>query len=94
MNSENQIKLTAISIPDLAKLLKHAGSVHASEEAIRDDVEKGAPVNQDGTINLIHYTAWLLKEAGQWPAPRENTPVFSVPANAGINEGGNLNDGN
>lgn len=60
--NENQIKLTAISIQDLAKLLKHAGSSHASEEAIRQDVEKGAPVNHDGTINLIHYTAWLVKE--------------------------------
>ena len=60
--TENQIKLTSINIPDLAKLLKHAGSTHASEDAIRDDVGKGAPVNQDGTINLIHYTAWLLRE--------------------------------
>jgi hypothetical protein len=62
--NENQIKLTAISIPDLAKLLKHAGSAHASEEAIRQDVEKSAPVNHDGTMNLIHYAAWLIKEAG------------------------------
>ena len=62
--NENQIKLTAISVPDLAKLLKHAGSSHASENTIRQDVEKGAPVNHDGTINLIHYTAWLLREVG------------------------------
>ena len=62
--NENQIKLTSISIPDLAKLLKHAGSSHASEEAIRQDVEKGAPVNHDGTINLIHYAAWLIREVG------------------------------
>jgi len=62
--NENQIKLTAISIPDLAKLLKHAGSLHVSEEAIREDIGKGAPVNHDGTINLIHYAAWLVKEVG------------------------------
>jgi len=60
--NENQIKLTAINIPDLAKVLKQAGSRHASEESIRQDVEKGAPVNYDGTINLIHYAAWLVKE--------------------------------
>jgi hypothetical protein len=60
--NENQIKLTSINILDLAKLLKHAGSTHASEETIRQDVEKGAPVNHDGTINLIHYAAWLIKE--------------------------------
>ena len=60
--TENQIKLTSINIPDLAKLLKHAGSTHASEDAIRDDVGKGAPVNHDGTINLIHYAAWLIRK--------------------------------
>ena len=60
--NENQIKLTAISITDLAKLLKHAGSTHASEDAIKQDIEKGAPVNHDGTINLIHYAAWLVRE--------------------------------
>ena len=62
--NENQIKLTAINIPDLVKLLKLAGSRHASEDAIRQDVEEGAPVNHDGTVNLIHYTAWLVKGAG------------------------------
>jgi len=62
MNNENQIKLTAINIPDLVRLLKQAGSRHASEDAIRQDMEKGAPVNHDGTVNLIHYAAWLVKE--------------------------------
>lgn len=62
MNNANPIKLTAVSIPDLAKLLKHAGSTHASEDAIRADVENGAPVNQDGTMNIVHYSAWLIKE--------------------------------
>ena len=62
--NENQIKLTAISIPDFVRLLKQAGSRHASEDAIRQDVEKGAPVNYDGTINIIHYAAWLIREAG------------------------------
>ena len=29
---------------------------------LRRDVEAGAPVNPDGTINLVHYAAWLVKE--------------------------------
>jgi len=62
VNSNNQLKITAMSIPDLAKLLKQAGSRHVSEAAIKKDIEKGAPVNSDGTINLIYYAAWLLKE--------------------------------
>ena len=60
--NSNQLKLTAISIADLAKLLKQAGSRYASEAAIRKDIDTGAPVNSDGTVNLIHYTAWLIQE--------------------------------
>jgi hypothetical protein len=26
------------------------------------DVAAGSPVNADGTMNLIHYSAWLAKE--------------------------------
>jgi len=29
---------------------------------IRYDIEAGAPVNADGTVNLVHYAAWLAKE--------------------------------
>ena len=31
-------------------------------EMIRRDVEDGAPQNPDGTINLVEYAAWLVKE--------------------------------
>ena len=60
--SSSQIKLTAISVADLAKLLKQAGSRFASEATIRKDIDAGAPVNSDGTVNLIHYTSWLIRE--------------------------------
>ena len=30
-------------------------------ETIRRHVEDGTPVTADGTINLIHYSAWLNK---------------------------------
>lgn len=29
---------------------------------INADIAAGAPVNPDGTINLIHYAAWLLAQ--------------------------------
>ncbi len=60
--NSNQLKLTAISIADLAKLLKQAGSRYASEAAIRKDIDAGAPVNSDGTVNLIHYAAWQVQK--------------------------------
>jgi hypothetical protein len=61
--NQPQLRITALSIFDLVKLLKRAGSRYVSENAIRKDIESGAPTNPDGTINLIHYTAWLVKEA-------------------------------
>jgi hypothetical protein len=33
-------------------------------ETVRRHVEEGAPVGADGTVNLIHYAAWLNKRMG------------------------------
>ncbi|MDD5699511.1 MAG: hypothetical protein PHH77_12930 [Victivallaceae bacterium] len=60
--NNSQVKLTALSISDLVKLLKRSGSRTASEETVRKDVANGAPVNPDGTFNLIKYAAYLAKE--------------------------------
>ena len=62
----NPIKITALSVADLATLLRRSGSRTISEEAIRRDIEKGAPANPDGTVNLINYTAWLVKESADY----------------------------
>jgi hypothetical protein len=58
----SQLRLTALSISDLAKLLKRSGCRTVSEDTIRDDVANGAPVNPDGTFNLINYAAYLARE--------------------------------
>ena len=60
--SKNQLNGTALPISDLVKILRNAGSRHVSEENIRKDISSGAPVNPDGTVNLVHYAAWLVKE--------------------------------
>ena len=55
-----------LAIPDLLAVLRKAGSRHISEEALRRDIAAGAPVNPDGTMNLLQYAAWLAKkEAGR-----------------------------
>ena len=59
------LRLTALSVADLARLLERAGVRDASEERIRHDLAAGAPVNADGTVNLVHYAAWLTREAGR-----------------------------
>ena len=62
--SKNQLNSMALSIPDLVKIMRSAGSRHVSEENIRKDISAGAPVNPDGTVNIVHYAAWLVKEGG------------------------------
>ena len=54
--------MTALSPPDVARLLTKAGSTQVTEAMIREDIEDGAPVNPDGTVNLIHFVAWLVSE--------------------------------
>ena len=52
----------AMTVEDAAKLLTKAGGVRISESQIRADIEVNAPTNADGTINLVHYAAWLVHE--------------------------------
>jgi len=48
-----------------AKLLSAAAKVRVPVEQIVADLEAGAPRNADGTVNLVHYCAWLVKEMGR-----------------------------
>ena len=56
------MKVTALSLADLARLLSKSAGRTVPVETIHRDVDAGAPVNPDGTINLVHYAAWLVKE--------------------------------
>ena len=59
------MKITALSLADLAALLSRVGGKPVTAEMIRADIDAGAPANPDGTINLVHYTAWLAREVGR-----------------------------
>lgn len=59
---ENQIQLTALPQEEFLKLLRKSGAQLVSEEAVRRDVANGAPVNPDGTFNLVAYAAWLMQQ--------------------------------
>ena len=48
-----------LTVEDASQLLS------VSPQQIALDVEAGLPMNPDGTINLVHYTAWLIKEMGR-----------------------------
>ena len=56
---------THLAIPAAVAVLRAAGSRHISEEALRRDLAAGAPANADGTVNLVHYAAWLAREAAR-----------------------------
>jgi len=52
----------AMPVVDLARLLGAVGGHSVTPEIIEADIVAGAPTNADGTIDLVHYCAWLVKE--------------------------------
>ena len=64
LHSPASLNPNALSIPDAARLLSKAGGSSVTEEMLRADLGAGAPENPDGTINLVHYAAWLVKGMG------------------------------
>ena len=58
---DNSLKLTALPPEMLVRLLKQAGSRLISAATLAADFAAGAPKNEDGTVNLIEYAAWLVK---------------------------------
>ena len=57
-----KLQPTSLTVEHTSRLLSAAGGRPVTEEMIRKDIEAGAPLNPDGTINLIHYAAWSVKE--------------------------------
>ena len=59
---------TALPITDAARLLSAAGGQQITVEMLEADVAAGAPTNADGTINLVHYAAWLVLDMSRLAA--------------------------
>ena len=58
---DNSLKLNALQPDMLVNLLKGAGSRLISAELLTADFAAGAPRNEDGTINLVEFAAWIVK---------------------------------
>ena len=59
MADEKQLNPMALSPEEAAKTLR------VPPGWIEEDLQAGVPTNADGTLNLVHYAAWLnrtLKE--------------------------------
>ena len=59
---ENQRNLLALKPDQLVDVLVKSGFRDMTLELLHSDFDLGAPRNLDGTVNLIHYIAWILKE--------------------------------
>ena len=61
-NPKTTLSPTSLTIADAARLLTKTGGKTVTVSMVEADLAGGAPTNPDGTINLIHYAAWLLQE--------------------------------
>jgi len=52
----------ALPVADAARVLTRLGGKPVTGEMLRADIDAGAPTNADGSVNLVHYAAWLVKE--------------------------------
>ena len=57
-----RLQPTSLTVEHMSRLLTMVGGRPVSEEMVRKDIDAGAPVNPDGTVNLVHYAAWLVKK--------------------------------
>lgn len=60
--SSNPLNPMALTVEDAARMLSAAGGKTVTTDMVRNDIEAGAPLGADGKINLVHYSAWLMKE--------------------------------
>jgi len=54
--------------PEQVALVLSKGSANrwrVTEAEVRADIEAGLPINPDGTLNLVTYCAWLIRERGR-----------------------------
>ena len=52
----------SLRLADMARILTAMGPKAVTVEMLEADVAAGAPTNADGTMNLVHYAAWLVRE--------------------------------
>ena len=67
----NTVNPLALPADDAVRMLRRSGCTAMSDETLARLVEEGLPLNADGTLNIIEYMAWMLKEGqshGSQPA--------------------------
>ena len=59
---DKQLNPLALSAENLVTLLQKAGYRAMTLELLQEDIDGGVPVNADGTISLVKYMAWIIRE--------------------------------
>ena len=49
---------------DFVTAMRRSGSRTLTLERLEADIAAGAPVNADGTLDILKYVAWIAKEMG------------------------------
>lgn len=55
----------ALELADAAKILSKLFAKPVTEAMLREDIADGAPANPNGTLNLVQYAAWLVREVAR-----------------------------
>ena len=55
-----QFEIRHLTLEQLVKLMTVNGAKKFTLETIESDIEKGFPLNDDGTVDLFQYSAWLF----------------------------------
>ena len=53
-----------IARADFVTAMRRSGSRTLTLERLEADIAAGAPVNADGTVDILKYVAWIAKEMG------------------------------
>lgn len=59
--ASNYEEYSQLTIEQMARLLSESGEPITPEE-VRENIQAGCPTNPDGTLSLVNYVAWLMKE--------------------------------
>jgi hypothetical protein len=56
------MSMRAVPLETAAQLLTSLRRKQVSVEMLQSDIDAGAPLNPDGTFNLLDYAVWLISE--------------------------------
>lgn len=60
--AKRQINLAAMTPAQAARVLNAVSEERVTAAQVKQDVDAGAPVNDDGTLHLVNYGAWLHRQ--------------------------------